>query len=150
MSPFASSGVPWWWRSIATSTTQARRQRMRRGAASASGTGLSPCPVPTGPVFGSSRGSLTRYEWRLMSRPAAARVGCGAWCRGGADVRIDVLPPGRSSRGLASKPSMFTRGMIVTVNSSRTDLAQAELRVSARTISTAELLTTYSSPAGWR
>ena len=41
---------------------------------------------------------------------------------------------------------MFTRGMIVTVNSSRTDLAQAELRVSARTISTAELLTTYSSP----
>ena len=61
--------------------------------------------------------------------------------------RSDRRSPARGvPLGLASKPSMFTRGMIVTVNSSRTDLAQAELRVSARTISTAELLTTYSSP----
>ena len=41
---------------------------------------------------------------------------------------------------------MLTRGMIVTVSSSRTERAQAEPAVSARTISTAELLTTYSSP----
>ena len=41
---------------------------------------------------------------------------------------------------------MLTRGMIVIVSSSRTERAQAELAVSARMISTAELLTTYSSP----
>ena len=48
--------------------------------------------------------------------------------------------------GVASKPSMFTRGMIVTVTSSRIALAPLALLVSARTISSAELLTVNSLP----
>ena len=41
---------------------------------------------------------------------------------------------------------MFTRGMTVTVTASRIFCAPAALLVSARTISTAELLTVYSLP----
>jgi hypothetical protein len=48
--------------------------------------------------------------------------------------------------GVASNPSMFTRGITVTVSASRIARAPAALLVSARTISTAELLTTYSLP----
>ena len=48
--------------------------------------------------------------------------------------------------GVASKPSMFTRGMTVTVTASRISFAPVALLVSARTSSTAELLTVYSLP----
>ena len=41
---------------------------------------------------------------------------------------------------------MFTRGMTVTVSASRSCSAPAALLVSARMISTAELLTVYSLP----
>jgi hypothetical protein len=48
--------------------------------------------------------------------------------------------------GVASKPSMFTRGMTVTVTASRISFAPSALLVRARTSSTAELLTVNSSP----